>query len=255
MEQQFYSSQNKENQVQTSVNIDFSQRNISLVAGSLLVAAALARRGWLGLGLGALGSTLLYQGSTGVSPINTLLGKNQAVHDENAAISVPHQQGKHVRDSVTIKRSVEDLYAFWRDFRNLPQVMPSLQSVELQDADGTHSRWTVNGPAGTKIEWDTKIIHEERNVVIGWRSLENPYIDHAGSVRFRTAPADQGTEVRIEMEYLPVGGVVSIALMNLLGQSPEQEISTSLRRFQQLMELGEIATTEGQSSGRLKIGG
>jgi uncharacterized membrane protein len=249
----FYSDQKQNRQTESSVNIDLGQRRASLLGGSLLLAAALAKRGWVGLGLGALGSTLLYQGSTGVSPINRLLGINQAVHDQDAAISVPHQQGKHIRDSITIKRPAQDLYSFWRDFTNLTQVLPILKSVEVQDA--THSHWTINGPAGMNIEWDTEIINEDPGNVIGWRSLENPYINHAGSVRFREAPKNQGTEVLLEMEYLPVGGAVSVALMNLLGKSPEQQISTGLYRLKQMMELGEIATTEGQSSGREKVEG
>ncbi len=223
---------------------------MSILGGAVLLAAGLAKRGWGRLALGAVGGTLLYQGSTGVSLVNRLLGTNQAVHDKQAAISVPHQQGKHIRDSITINRPVEDLYNYWRDFSNLAQVLPILESVEVQDP--THSHWTLAGPVGMKIEWDTEIINEAPNNVIGWRSLENPYVNHAGSVRFRPAPNNQGTEVLIEMEYLPVGGVVSVALMNLLGKSPEQQISAGLYRFKQLMELGELATTEGQSSGRKK---
>lgn len=241
---------NQDQHTETNVNIDADQRNLSLLAGALLLVAALSRRGWLGIGLGTLGGGLIYQGSTGVSLINRLLGQNQAVHDTRAAISVPHEQGKHIKDSITINRSAEDLYTFWRDFSNLPQVLFILNSVEVQE--GMRSHWTLNGPIGMTIEWDTEIISDDPNNVIGWRSLENPYMNHAGSVRFRAAPANQGTEVLIEMEYLPVGGAVSVALMNLLGKSPEQQISAGLYRLKQLMELGEMATTEGQSSGRQK---
>ncbi len=242
--------ENKTNQTQTSVNIDPQQRNMSLIGGAVLLAAALARRGLPGLGLGAAGATLLYQGSTGMSPINRLLGKNQAVHDKRAAISVPHQQGKHINDSITINKSAEELYRFWRDFSNLPQILPMLQSVEV--TDDTHSHWTVDGPGGMKAEWDTEIINDEPYTVIGWRSLKNPYVDHAGAVRFRMAPVGQGTEVSIQLEYMPVGGAVSMALIQLLGKSPEYQIAVSLYRLKQLMELGEITSVEGQPSGRAK---
>ncbi len=239
-----------QNQTETSVNINPQQRNMSLVGGAVLLAAALARRGLPGLGLGAAGATLLYQGSTGMSPINRLLGKNQAVHNKRAAISVPHQQGKHISHSITINRPAEELYRFWRDFSNLPQIMPMLESVEV--ASDTHSRWTVNGPAGIKAEWETEIINDEPHTVIGWRSLQNPYVDHAGAVRFKVAPVGQGTEVSIQLEYMPVGGVVSMALIQLLGKSPEYQVAVSLYRLKQLMELGEITSVEGQPSGRAK---
>jgi hypothetical protein len=38
----------------------------------------------------------------------------------------------------------------------------------------------------------------------------------------------------------------------LFGRAPEQEIDESLRRFKQLMEAGEILTTDGQPAGRAR---
>jgi uncharacterized membrane protein len=52
------------------------------------------------------------------------------------------------------------------------------------------------------------------------------------------------------MEYRPPGGAVTSAIAKLFGEEPEQQIGDELRRFKQLMEAGEIATTEGQPSGR-----
>jgi uncharacterized membrane protein len=38
----------------------------------------------------------------------------------------------------------------------------------------------------------------------------------------------------------------------LFGEEPKQQVHDDLRRFKQLMEAGEIATTEGQPSGRAR---
>lgn len=51
------------------------------------------------------------------------------------------------------------------------------------------------------------------------------------------------------MEYNPPGGVVGSAIAKLFGEEPEQQIGDDLRRFKQLMEAGEIATTAGQPVG------
>jgi len=52
------------------------------------------------------------------------------------------------------------------------------------------------------------------------------------------------------MEYNVPGGMVTAAIAKLFGEEPEQQIGDELRRFKQLMETGEIATTEGQSRGQ-----
>src|SRR5687767_6045473 len=83
------------------VNMPERERQISFLGGLVLMAAGLLRRGWLGLGFGSLGASLIYQSMTGISPLYRLLGKNRAVHDPSARISVPHGQGTHVSASIT----------------------------------------------------------------------------------------------------------------------------------------------------------
>ena len=52
------------------------------------------------------------------------------------------------------------------------------------------------------------------------------------------------------MQYDPPGGSVGIKIAKLFGRAPEQQVATDLRRLKQLLETGEIATTEGQPAGR-----
>lgn len=233
----------------SAINISRKERDISLVGGLTFLVIALMRPKKLGLFMGPLGLNLLYRGLTGHSWIYSLFGINRAVHDEEMNISVPHQQGIRTTSSITINRPPNEVYAFWRDFSNLPQFMPHLEAVITQNA--TLSHWKVRGPVGMNIEWDAEIINDVANEVIGWRSLENPYVDHAGSVRFKPAPANQGTEVSVEMEYLPIGGKISAVINALVGTSPEQQIRDALIRLKQVLEVGEIATIEEQTSARL----
>jgi hypothetical protein len=64
-----------------------------------------------------------------------------------------------------------------------------------------------------------------------------------------SAGPDRGTVVSVEMQYDPPGGNIGAALAKLLGSDPEKQIAEALRRFKQLLETGEIPTTEGQSAG------
>src|SRR5882757_5793176 len=68
--------------------------------------------------------------------------------------------------SVTIDRSPEELYAFWRDFENLPRFMHSVHSVTIHDSLRSH--WVIEAPAGTKVEWDSKITQDEPARLIAW---------------------------------------------------------------------------------------
>ena len=70
----------------------------------------------------------------------------------------------------------------------------------------------------------------------------------------RTLPAGRGTVVRVELQYNPPAGVLGALVAQLWGEEPGQQIEEDLHRFKQLMEAGEIPTTEGQPSGRATTG-
>lgn len=154
----------------------------------------------------------------------------------------------HVETSIAIDRSAAELYSFWREFKNLPLFMKNLDSVSDLGSGRTH--WVAKGPDGSLIEWDAEIYNEKENELIAWRSLEDAEIVNAGSVRFQRAPEGHGTYVRIALNYNPPGGKLGATLAQLLGTDPAQLIKEDLRRLKQIMEAGEIATVDGQSSGR-----
>jgi uncharacterized membrane protein len=60
--------------------------------------------------------------------------------------------------------------------------------------------------------------------------------------------------VRYELEFDPPGGIVGRVIAGLFHEVPEEMIKGDLRRFRQLMETGEIPTTQGQPTGREEEG-
>src|SRR5438045_2754694 len=114
--------------------------------------------------------------------------------------------------------------------------MRHLESVQM--LDDKKSRWTAKGPAGSTVAWDAEIINEEPDRLIAWRSLAGAEVDNAGSVRFIPLPGDQGTEVKVAIDYIPPAGRIGKAAASLFGRSPEQEIADDLRRFKWVMEAG-----------------
>jgi uncharacterized membrane protein len=153
-----------------------------------------------------------------------------------------------VEKTVTIDKPAEDLYRFWHNFENLPRFTRHIKNVKAYDDRRSH--WITSAPLDSSVEWDAEIIDDRPNELIAWKSLEGADIDNAGSVQFKPAPGDRGTEVRVVTAYNPPAGAIGDAIAKLFGESPEQQIGDDLARFKMLMEAGEIATNDGQPSGR-----
>ena len=154
-----------------------------------------------------------------------------------------------VEKTVTIDRSASELYKYWRDFTNLPNFMGHLKSVTNKNESGTVTHWVANAPLDLNVEWDAEIIKDEPDSLIAWNALDNADIDNCGFVRFQPATGNRGTWVKVVLEYQPPGGKLTNAIAKLFGESPKEQIGDELNRFKQLMETGEIATTEGQPKG------
>jgi uncharacterized membrane protein len=148
--------------------------------------------------------------------------------------------------TITINRPPEELYQFWHNFENLPHFMYHLESVQVIDQKRSH--WVAKAPAGMKAEWDAEIIEEIPNKLIAWRAIEGSDVYHSGSVQFKRAPGGRGTEVRVEMEYIPPVGEIGVAIAKLMREEPGQQMQEDLRRFKQIMETGVIVVSEGNLS-------
>ena len=168
---------------------------------------------------------------------------------EQAATAVGLTPNIQVEKTVTIDRPASELYNYWRELTNLPNFMGHLKSVTNKNEAGTVSHWVANAPLDLNVEWDAEIISDEPDRLIAWNALENADIDNCGFVRFQPATGDRGTQVKVVLEYQPPGGALTNAIAKLFGESPTEQIGDELNRFKQLMETGEIATTEGQPQG------
>ena len=221
----------------SGVNVGRTERIASGVAGAALVALGLRRRG-LRPFLVPLGAGLVVRALTGRCPVNRALGRNTALDDEpeSPVASVGRGQGVKVERAITIDRPAHELYAFWRDFENLPRFMEHLESVTVIDA--TRSHWIARAPVGQRVEWDAEIHNEVPDELIAWRSLPGSEIANAGSVHF--TPAGGGTEVRVVLSYEPPAGRLGDAVARLFGEAPAQQVQDDLRRFKQVMEAGEV---------------
>jgi uncharacterized membrane protein len=183
----------------------------------------------------------------GVTLLDIMAAQQQSHVDATRRRSLRSDAARSTK-TITIDASPETLYRFWRNFENLPRFMNHLESVRV--IDDRRSHWVARGPGGRKFAWDSEVTEDRPNAYIAWRSTGSADVRNAGNVQFDKAPGDRGTEVRVEIAYLPPAGQVGAAVAWMMGQAPEQRIQEELRRLKQLFELGETPTTEGQPSGR-----
>jgi uncharacterized membrane protein len=174
----------------------------------------------------------------------------RASNDRSSESRNGHEMaGKLTGAAITIKRSPEDVYQFWRNFENFPGFMANVESIRVIDHRRSH--WRVIGPAGTHVEWDAEIVEDRPNEMIAWRSTDSATVKHSGTVWFRRAPKNRGTEIRVAFSYEPPAGSVGELTAKLFGKEPGQEVRGDLRRLKSVLEAGEVlrsdATLEGRS--------
>lgn len=138
-------------------------------------------------------------------------------------------------ERITIRRWPGDLYAYWRDFRNLSRFMAHVQSVE--PTGGDRSYWRVSGPMGTSVEWESVVVRDEPGRLIAWRSLPGADVENAGTVRFEPV-GDGATRVCVEMEYQPPLGSLGKAVATLFGRDPTQTVRDDLIFLKGILEAG-----------------
>jgi len=228
----------------SGVNVGDTERWLSALGGGLLALYGLTRRSPLGLGLAALGGALVYRGLSGHCPCYATFGTSSA-RPHSAAASVAAGSGVKLSRSISIDRPAAVLYRVWRNFETLPRFMRHLVSI---DVHGNRSHWVARAPVGMSVSWDAEIINDEADRLIAWRSLAGSTVSCAGSVHFQNLADGRGTEVQVTLKYDPPGGKLGSWLAWLFGEEPGVQIDDDLRRFKQLMETGEIPTTEGQPS-------
>jgi uncharacterized membrane protein len=241
-------------QMTSSINVAEAERWASAISGAALTAFGIKQlkdRSPAGAALAAAGSALIVRAATGHCPVYAAAGITTADDGDGARAALAGPRGVHVEEVVTINAPADQLYRFWRNFEQLPRFMDHLVSV--RQIDERRSHWVAKAPRRRTVEWDAEIINEIPGELIGWRTLEGSDVVSAGSVHFKPAFGGRGTEVHVRLQYDPPAGRIGATVAWLFGHEPSQVIREDLRRFKQLMETGEVATTKGQPRGKESV--
>jgi uncharacterized membrane protein len=208
-----------------------------IISGAALVALAARQRSWRTLGLAAASAPIIYRGATGNWPVPERIAERAS----DAVAPVP------IETAITVGRPADELYRFWRQLENLPRFMKNLESVT--ELDGRRSHWVGKSVIGLKLEWDAEIVEEREGQLLSWRSLPGSQVHNSGTVFFDSSSNGRGTVVRVSMDYQVPGHLLGQAVGKMLSGTTQQQVKEDLKRFKELIETGEIATTDGQPHG------
>lgn len=100
------------------------------------------------------------------------------------------------------------------------------------------------------FKWDVRLATDEMNQTIAWHSMPESEIETSGHIWFTKAPQDLGTVATVVMDYSLPGAIEKEMLAKFKGENINMLILTNLKRVKCLIETGEIATIQGQTSGK-----
>jgi uncharacterized membrane protein len=174
------------------------------------------------------------------------IGAESAGRDEGSFELPTASDGKAVVGAVvTVNKPVEEVYSFWKNPENLPRFMDAIDSVHPISERLSH--WKIEAPAGLSVEWDAEIVTDTPNEKISWRSVDSAEVENTGTVTFRRAGGGRGTEVQLEAEFKPKGGPLGARVTRIMATIPKTNLSNDLRRFKQLIELGEVVKSDASA--------
>ncbi|WP_404479161.1 SRPBCC family protein [Novosphingobium sp. BL-52-GroH] len=166
--------------------------------------------------------------------------KSRETHDAAVQALAETRGDTLIGRTVTINRPRAELYAYWRDFAQLPTFMDNVERVDVLSP--TRSHWVVKAPGDRTVEWDATVTEEAEGELIAWASTEDADVPNSGRIEFRDA-GDRGTIVTATIVYDPPAGVVGKLIAKMFQREPAIQARRDLRRFKQLMETGEVATS------------
>lgn len=227
------------------VNIHQTERNASVVLGGILLLRSLARRS---PGGAATAIALLYRGVSGHSYLYQALGMSTANGSKQHGTGTLADALK-VERSITIGKPANELHRLWREPHSLSQIMGDFADVTEVSED--HAHWVMHGPFNRRMEWDTQVVEDQPGKILHWKSLDGAPLPNEGSVRFRPAPRDWGTEVTLHFCFDPPGGALGSGIAKHLSIVPRLLAEKALRRFKSLAETGEIPTLQHNPAARI----
>ncbi len=203
------------------VNVGFNERLVSMLLGGVFMGSSLPNPFKTRFLYGAY---LAYRGFSGNCLFYDYLG-----------IDGKKQQAVNIRGEFEIDLPPAEVYAYWRNLKNLPGTISTLLHVDLVDEHLSSWKSNVLGNLFS-VKWDAEIVKDEPGRLIGWRSSQSTLMDHVGRVEFEEAPGQGGTLMKIVLSYRPIIGGIGIGIAKILNPYFEHLLQKEIKNFKYAIE-------------------
>lgn len=150
--------------------------------------------------------------------------------------SIAPPYNKTIMDSIRIRHPVADVFAFYRNFQNLPSFLGDVMLVESRGP--STSRWTIQGPLGIRVHWTIEVTDLKQDTLIFYETTGLSLSRTRWQIYFLPMGDSSETEVR-EVMLAPLGRF-GRALLALIGKFPAKEVTANLHRLKEFMETGKV---------------
>jgi uncharacterized membrane protein len=144
---------------------------------------------------------------------------SSAVDSDVVQDSHPESEAAPVIDVVVVACRRQELYDFWRDFKNMPKFVEKVARVT--EVDSLSSLWTIRTPEGGTTEWEFMVTDDEPGRMICWSTSGHTPVKFSARVEFKDASPGLSTEVIVSVQD---------------ASAVPLQTGNDLLRFKQLME-------------------
>ena len=202
-------------------NVGFNERLVSMLLGGVLIGSSLKnpfKSRFL------YGVYLSYRGITGHCLFYDYLG-----------IDGKKPQAINIRGEFEIDLPPGEVYAYWRNLKNLPGTISRLLQVDVVDENLSTWKAKVLGNLFA-VKWDAEIVKDEPGRLVGWKSASGPLLHHVGRVEFEEAPGGIGTLMKVVLSYRPLIGGVGVGLSKMINPYFEHLLKKEIKNFKYKIE-------------------
>lgn len=156
--------------------------------------------------------------------------------------------GANVEDGFMVQKTLhvyaepDEVYAAWRALENFPSFMTHIR--EITPIEGGRYRWTVDGPAGVPVSWESEITADIPNELLAWRTVPGSPVQSSGVVQFEPSSYG-GTRIHVRMSYRPPANAAGHAAAVVFGKDPRRQIDDDLMRLKSMLEAGKTTGNQG----------
>ena len=152
------------------------------------------------------------------------------------------QDGFMIQKTLHVYAEPDEVYAAWRALENFPSFMTHIR--EITPVEGGRYRWTVDGPAGMPVSWESEITADIPNELLAWRTVPGSPVQSTGVVQFEPSSYG-GTRIHVRMSYRPPANAAGHVAAVVFGKDPRRQIDDDLMRLKSLLEAGKTTGNQG----------